>query len=87
MGNWILGCMTHSKAAGKLVKTWEPETLVLSIGDLQEGKDDIKLNCIHCWAALRGLQVPEWKFLSHCPSSLAAILSEDLSSCSSRKAL
>ena len=28
-----LGCMTHSKASGKLVKTWDPGTLVLRPGD------------------------------------------------------
>ena len=28
-----LGCMTHSKAAGKLEKTWDPGTLVFRPGD------------------------------------------------------
>ena len=40
MGNWTLGCMTHLKAAGKLVKTWDPGTLVPRLGDFQEGKDE-----------------------------------------------
>ena len=87
MGNWTLGCMTHSKAAGKLVNTWDPGTLVLRPGDFNEGKDERKLNCIHCWEALRYLQAPECKFISHCPSSLVLILSAGLPSCSSRKAI
>jgi len=82
-----MGCITHYKAAGKLVNTWNPGNLVLRLGDFQEGKDERKLNCIHCWAALRYLQAPECKFLSHCPSSLVLILSADLPSCSSRKAI
>ena len=55
MGNWTLGCMIHSKAADKLGKTWDPRPLVLGLGDLWERKDLRKLNCIQCWAALRGL--------------------------------
>ena len=35
-----MGCMTHLKAAGKLVKTWDTGTLVLRLGDFQEGKDE-----------------------------------------------
>ena len=61
-----LGCMIHSKAVGKLVKTWDPGTQVLRLGDFQEGKYERKLNCIHYLAALRYLQAPKWKFL--CPS-------------------
>ena len=87
MGNWTLGCMTHLKAAGKLVKTWDPGTLVPRLRDFQEGKDERKLNCIHYWVALRCLQAPEGKFLSLCPSSLVPILSADLPPCSSRKAI
>ena len=79
--------MTHSKVAGKLVKTCDPVTLVPRLDDFKEGKDERKLNCIPCWAALRYLQAPEWKFLSLCPSSLVLILSADLPSCSSRKAI
>ena len=82
-----LGCMTHSKASGKLVKTWDPGTLAPRLGDFQEGKDERKLNCIHCWAALRFLQAPEWKFLSRCPSTLVLILLADLPYCSNRKAI
>ena len=82
-----LGCMIHSKAVGKLVKTCDPVTLVPRLDDFKEGKDERKLNCIPCWAALRYLQAPEWKFLSLCPSSLVLILSADLPSCSSRKAI
>ena len=78
--------MTHLKAAGKLVKTWDPGTLVPRLGDFKEGKDERKLNCIHCWVALRCLQAPEWKFHSLCHSSLLPILSADLPPCSSRKA-
>ena len=87
MGNWTLGCMIHLKAAGTLVKTWDPGTLVPRLGAFQEGKDERKLNCIHCWVALRCLQAPEWKFLSSCPWSLVPILSADLPPCSSRKAI
>ena len=87
MGNRTLGFMIHLKAAGKLVKTWCPGTLVPSLGDFQEGKDERKLNCIHCWVALRCLQAPEWKFHSLCRSSLVRILSADLPPCSSRKAI
>ena len=87
MGNWTLGCMIHLKATGKLVKTWDPGILVPRLGDFQEGKDERKLNCIHCWVALRCLQAPEWKFLSLCPSSLVPILSADLPPCISRKAI
>ena len=47
--------MTHSKAAGILVKNRDPEILVLRVGDFQEGKDERKLHCIHCWAALRSV--------------------------------
>ena len=82
-----LGCMIHSKAVGKLVKTWDPGTLVPRLGDFQEGKEERKLHCIHCWAALRYLQAPEWKFLSRYPSSLLLILLADLPSGSSRKAI
>ena len=74
-------------AADKLVKIWDTITLVPRLGDFQEGKDERKLNCIHCWIALRCLQTPEWKFLSHFPSSLVPILSADLLPCSSRKAI
>ena len=35
-----MGCMTHLKAAGKLVKTWDTGTLVLRLGDFREGKDE-----------------------------------------------
>ena len=77
--------MTHLKVEGKLVKTRDPGTLVPRLGDFQEGKDERKLNCMHYWVALRGLQAPEWKFLSLCPSSLAPILSTDLPPCSIRK--
>ena len=87
MGNWTLGCMIHLKAAGKLVETWDPGTLVPRLGDFKEEKDERKLNCIHCCVALRCLQAPEWKFLSLCPSSLVLILSTDLPPCSSRKAI
>ena len=87
MGNWTLGCMIHLKAAGKLVETWDPGTLVPRLGDFQEEKDERKLHCIHCWVALRCLQAPEWKFLSLCPSSLVPILSADLPTRSSKKAL
>ena len=73
-------------AAGKLLKSWDPGTLVPRPGDFQEGKDERKLNCIHCWVTLRCLQAPEWKFLSRCPSSLVLILLADLPPCSSRKA-
>ena len=85
MGNGILGCMSHLKDAGKLVKTWDPGTLVPRLGDFQEGQDERKLNCIHSWGALKCLQAPGWKFLSRCPSSLALILSADLPPCSSRE--
>ena len=74
-------------AAGKLLKSWDPGTLVPRPGDFQEGKDERKLNCIHCWVALRCLQAPEWKFLSCCRSSLVLILSAGLPPCSSRKAI
>ena len=74
-------------AAGKLEKTWDPGTLVPRLGDFQEGYDERNLNCTHCWVTLRCLQAPEWKFLSHCPSSLIPILSADLPPCSSRKAI
>ena len=67
MGNWILGCMTHLKAEGKLVKTWDPGTLVPRLGDFQEGKDERNLNCIHSWVALRCLQAPELKFFPIAP--------------------
>ena len=77
--------MIHLKAAGKLVKTWDPETPRL--GDFQEGKDETKLNCLHCWIALRFLQTPEWKFHSLCPSSLVLILSAYLLPCNNRKAI
>jgi len=87
VGNWTLVGMTHSKAAGKLVKTWDPGTLVLRLGDFKEGKDERKLNCIHYLAALRYLQAPEGKFLSRWPSSLVLILSAHLLSCSIRKAI
>ena len=87
MGNWTLGCTTHIKATGKLVKTWDPRTLVPMLGDFQEGKDERNLNCIHCRVALRCLQSPEWKFLSHCPSNLVPILAADLPPCWSRKAI
>ena len=87
MGNWTLGCMIHLKASGKFVKTWDPGALVSRLGDFQEGKDERKLNCIHCWVALRCLQTPEWKFLSRCPSSLVLIISANLPPCSSRKAI
>ena len=60
-GNWNLECMTHPKAAGKLVKHGDPGPLVLRLGGLWEGKEQRKLNCIHCWTALRGLQVPKQK--------------------------
>ena len=73
-----MGCMTHLKAAGKLVKTWDPGILVPRLGDFQEGKDERKLDCIHYWVALRCLQAPEWKFHSLCRSSLVPILSADL---------
>ena len=56
--------MIHLKAAGKLVETWDPGTLVPRLGDFKEEKDERKLNCIHCWVALRCLQAPEWKLLS-----------------------
>ena len=69
------------------MKTWDPGTLVPRLGAFQEGKDERKLNCIHCWVALRCLQAPEWKFLSCCPSSLVLILSADLPPCSSRKTI
>ena len=85
MANWTLGCMTHLKVEGKIVKTCDPGTLVPRLGDLQEGQDERKLNCIHCWGAHRCLQAPERKFLSHCPSSLVLISSADLPPCSSRK--
>ena len=87
MGNWTQGCMTQLKAAGKLVKTWDPGTLVPRLGDFQERQDEWKLNFIHCWGALRCLQTPEWKFLSCCPSSLSPILSAVQPPCSSRKAI
>ena len=87
IGNWTLGCMSHIKATGKWVKTWDPGTLVPRLGDFQEGQGERKLNCIHCWGALRSLQAPEWNFLSRCPSRLAPILSADLPPCSSRKAI
>ena len=74
-------------AAGKLVKTWGPGALVPRLGYFQEGKDERKLNCIHCLVALRCLQAPEWKFLSRRPSSLVLIISANLLPCSSRKAI
>ena len=79
--------MTHLKAAGKLVKTWDPGTLVPRLGDIQEVEDERKLNCSYYWVALRYLQAPECKFLSSCPSSLVLILSVDLPLCSSKKAI
>ena len=69
------------------MKTWDPGTLVLRLGDFQEGKDERKLNCIHYLAALGYLETPEGKFLSLWPSSLVLILSADLPACSSRKAV
>ena len=60
------------------MKTWDPGTLVPRLGDFKEGKDERKINFIHCWVALRCLQAPEWKFHSLCPSSLVLILSADL---------
>ena len=32
--------MTQLKAAGKLVKTWDPGTLVPRLGDFQERQDE-----------------------------------------------
>ena len=61
--------------------------MVPRLGDSQEGKDERKLNCIHCWVGLRCLQAPEWKVLYLSPSSLVPILSADLPPCSSRKAI
>ena len=69
------------------MKTWDSGTLLPRLGDFQEGKDERKLNFIHCWIALRCLQAPEWKFLSCFPLSLVPILSADLLPCSRRKAV
>ena len=79
--------MTQFKAPGKLVKTWDPGTLVPRLEDFPEGQDEQLLNYIHCCGALRYLIAPEWKFLSHRLSSLAPNLSADQPPCSSRKAI
>ena len=39
--------------AGKLVNTGDSGTLFTRLGDFQEGKDERKLNCIHCWVTVR----------------------------------
>ena len=87
MVNWTLGCMSHLKAAGKLVKTWDAGTLFPRLGDFKEGQDEQKLNFIHYWGALRCLKAPEWKLISHRPSSLVATWPTNLPPCSSRRAI
>ena len=86
-GNRTLGCMTYPKAAGKLVKRRDPGALVLRPREFWEGKEQRKRNCVHCWTALRDLQVPEWEVFSPCTSSPAQLLSADLLSYSTRRAI
>lgn len=71
------------------MKTWEPETLVPRLGDLQEGKDERKRKMRESSIASTARQLSEVcrhqsGSPSHCPSSLVVIPSEDLLSGSSR---